>query len=33
MLVADIILVATHPEIQLVDIAVQRVEKILQRLS
>lgn len=33
ILVADIILVATHPEIQLVDIAVQRVEKILQRLS
>ncbi|MCL6698295.1 PilZ domain-containing protein [Sphingomonas sp. NSE70-1] len=32
-LAADVILVATHPEIQLVDIALQRVERILKHLS
>ena len=32
-LAADVILVATHPEIQLVDIALQRVERVLRHLS
>ncbi len=32
-LAADVILVATHPEIQLVDIALQRVERVLKHVS
>lgn len=31
-LTADIVLVATHPEIQLLDLALQSVERILQKL-
>lgn len=32
-LAADIILVATHPEIQLIDIALQRIERMMGRNS
>ena len=28
-LTADVVLVATHPEIQLLDIALQRIERIM----
>ena len=32
-LAADVILVATHPEIQLIDIALQRVDRIMKSIS
>ncbi|QDP20427.1 hypothetical protein [Sphingomonas xanthus] len=32
-LISDVILVATHPEIQLLDIAVQRVERVLKMVD
>jgi hypothetical protein len=31
-LIADVILVATHPEIQMLDIACQRIDRVLRHL-